>query len=93
VDSVMMRFLRDGVPVINLTKVVALAERYGLPVEPTEMPLVGSGLVFEKREHNRPLVAGLLVFLLFTLYGLLKLELGARITALGGRRRQMERMV
>jgi poly-gamma-glutamate system protein len=93
VDSVMMRFLRDGVPVINLTKVVALAESYGLPVEPTEMPLVGSGLVFEKREHNRALVAGLLVFLLFTLYGLLKLELGARITALGGRRRQMERMV
>jgi len=93
VDSVMMRFLRDGVPVINLTKVVALAERYGLPVEPTELPMAGSGLVFEKREHNRLLVAGLLLFLLFTLYGLLKLELGARLTALGGRRRQMERMV
>jgi poly-gamma-glutamate system protein len=93
VDSVMMRFLRDGVPVINLSKVVALADRYGMPIEPQELPAVGSGLVFEKREHSRPLVAGLLVFLLFTLYGLLKLELGARITALGGRRRQMERMV
>jgi len=93
VDSVMMRFLRDGVPVINMSKVVALADRYGMPVEPTELPPVGSGLVFEKREHSRPLVAGLLIFLLFTLYGLLKLELGARISALGGRRRQMERMV
>jgi len=93
VDSVMMRFLRDGVPVINLSKVVALAEHYGLPVEPTELPPVGSGLVFESRGHSRALVAGLLVFLLFTLYGLLKLELGARIAALGSRRRQMERMV
>jgi poly-gamma-glutamate system protein len=93
VDSVMMRFLRDGVPVINLSKVVTLAERYGLPVEPAELSPVGSGLVFEKREHSRPLMAGLLVFLLVALYGLLKLELGARITALGSRRRQMERMV
>ena len=93
VDSVMMRFLRDGIPVINLTKVVALAELYGLPIEPTELPPVGSGSVFESREHSRALVAGLLVFLLLALYGLLKLELGARIAALGGRRRQMERMV
>jgi poly-gamma-glutamate system protein len=93
VDNVMMRFLRDGVPVINLSKVVALAEAHGIPIEPQELPPVGSGPVFEKREHSRPLVAGLLVFLLLTLYGLLKLELGARITALVGRRRQMERMV
>jgi poly-gamma-glutamate system protein len=93
VDSVMMRFLRDGAPVVNLSKVVALAERYGLPVEPAELPPVGSGLIFEKRAHNPPLVAGLLLGLLFVLYGLLKLELGARLTALGGRRQQMERMV
>ncbi len=93
VDSVMMRFLRDGVPVVNLSKVLSLADRYGLPVEPTELPPVGTGLVFEKREHSRPLLAGLLLFLLSTLYGLLKLELGARITTLGGRRRPMERMV
>jgi poly-gamma-glutamate system protein len=93
VDSVMMRFLRDGVPVVNLSKVVALANHYGLPIEPAEVPAVGSGLVFEKRLHSRPLVAVLLVFLLSVLYGLLKLELGARITALGGRHRQMERMV
>ena len=93
VDSVMMRFLRDGVPVINLTKVVALAERYGLPVEPTELPPVGSGLVFEKSEHSRLLVAALLLFLLVALYGLLKLELGARIATLRGGRAKMERMV
>jgi hypothetical protein len=93
VDSVMMRFLTDGVPVINLSKVVPLAERFGLPIEPPELPPVGEGTVFEKREHSRPLVAGLLVFLLVALYGLLKLGLGARIVALSGAGRKIERTV
>jgi len=93
IDSVMMRFLTDGVPVINLSKVVPLAERFGLPVEPVELPPVGEGTVFEKREHSRPLVAGLLVFLLLALYGLLKLGLGARIVALSGTGRKIERSV
>jgi hypothetical protein len=94
VDSVIMRFLTDDVPVINLSKVLPLGEQYGLPIEPLELPRVGEGPVFEKRQYNRPLVAGSLVFLLLALYGLLKLELGARIAALGGsRHRPVEPMV
>lgn len=93
VDSVMIRFLQDGVPVINLSKVIPLAERYGLPVEPEELPKVGEGTVFEKREHSRPLVFGMLAFLLASLYGLLKLELGARIVALSGGSAELERTV
>ena len=94
IDSVIMRFLVDGVPVINLSKVLPLAEEYGLPIEPTELPPVGEGTIFENREYNRPLLAGSLVFLLAALYGLLKLELGARIAELSGaRRRSVEPMV
>ncbi|MDH3520045.1 MAG: poly-gamma-glutamate system protein [Myxococcales bacterium] len=94
IDSVIMRFLTDGVPVVNLSKVIPLAEQYGLPVEPTELPAVGEGSVFEKRDHNRSLIAGGLAFLLLSLYGLLKLELGARIAVLGSRkRRPLERMI
>jgi hypothetical protein len=94
IDSVIMRFLSDGTPVINLSKVVPLAEQYGLPIEPSEMHPVGEGSVFEKREYSRTLLAGLLIFLLATLYGLLKLELGARIAELGGsRRRPVEPMI
>jgi hypothetical protein len=87
-----MRFLSDGVPVINLSKVVPLATRYGLPIEPPELPPVGEGTVFENRQYSRPLVGGLLAFLLATLYGLLKLELGARILSLGGRH-ELERTI
>lgn len=93
VDSVMMRFLTEGVPVINLSKVVPLANRYGLPVEPTEMPQVGEGTVFEKRMHSQPLVAGLLAFLVAAIYGLLKLDLGGRVAGIGSRSGRIERVV
>src|SRR5882724_11092878 len=46
VDSVMMRFLTQGTPVINLSKVIPLAEMFGLPSEPAELPGTGEGPVF-----------------------------------------------
>lgn len=95
VDSVMKRFLADGVPVINLSKVVRLAESYGMPVEPLAMPGVGEGLVFERQQYSRLLVTFTLVVLVVALYGLLKLDFGTRIVALGarGRPRPIEPMV
>ena len=87
VDSVMKRFLRDGVPVVNLSKIVPLAEQYGLPLEPVALPQPGQGLVFEREGYNRLLVAGLLGFLLVSLWALLRLDVGSRIAALSGRGR------
>lgn len=87
VDSVMKRFLRDGVPVVNLSKIVPLAEMYGLDLEPVTLPLPGDGLVFERQGYNRLLVAGLLGFLLVSLWVLLRLDVGSRIAALSGRGR------
>ena len=94
VDSVTMRFLTEGTPVINLSKVIPLADDYGLPVEPPALPEVGEGPVFAKRSHDLRLVAGLLAALAVTSLVLLRLEVGARLIALGGgRRRKLERMV
>ena len=87
VDSVMKRFLRDGVPVVNLSKIVPLAERYGLALEPVALPQPGEGLVFERQGYNRLLVAALLGFLLVSLWVLLRLDVGSRIAALSGRGR------
>jgi len=87
VDSVMKRFLRDGVPVVNLSKIVPLAELYGLPLEPVALPQPGEGLIFEREGYNRLLVAGLLGFLLVSLWALLRLDVGGRIAALAGRGR------
>jgi poly-gamma-glutamate system protein len=83
VDSVMARFLRDGVPVINLSKVVPLAEAYGMPVEPQLLPRPGEGLAFQRREYNRWLAASVLAGIVISLYGLLKHQFGSRVAALG----------
>jgi poly-gamma-glutamate system protein len=93
VDSVTMRFLTQGTPVVNLSEVIPLAEQYGLPVEPTEAPDVGEGPVFAKRSHDRRLVAALLVALAGSSLVLLRLEVGARLFATGGRPGKLEPMV
>ena len=91
IDSVTMRFLGAGTPVVNLSKVVPLAERYGLPVEPTAMPPVGAGDTFERREHDARLVAVLLAGLVVLSVALLRLGVGGQL--LGGGGRKLERMV
>src|SRR2546426_4038827 len=93
VDSVTMRFLTQGTPVINLSKVIPLAEQYGLPVEPSALPEVGEGPVFAKRSHDPRLVAALLAGLALSSFALLRLEVGARLLAIGGGQRKLERMV
>ncbi len=90
IDSVTMRFLGAGTPVVNLSKVVPLAERYGLPVEPGAMPRVGEGDIFERREHDLRLVAALLLGLMAVSVALLRLGMGGSL--LGGGRK-LERMV
>lgn len=84
VDSVLKRFIDTGVPVLNLSKVVPLAELNGFPVEPQSLPAVGEGDVFVKREYNRWLVGVVLAVVLFSLYALLKLDIGARLSSFGG---------
>ena len=43
IDSVMTRFLAEGVPVIHLIRVRAMARRYGLATDPTGPIAVGQG--------------------------------------------------
>jgi poly-gamma-glutamate system protein len=78
VDSITMRFLTQGTPVINLSKVVPLAEQYGLPVEPTALAEVGVGPVFARRSHDRRVVAAAFAALAIVSFVLLRLEVGAR---------------
>jgi poly-gamma-glutamate system protein len=57
VDSVMGRFSRQGIPVIHLGKVRALAQRYGFPYAPKQMPAVGMGRPFHAQAPSRWLAA------------------------------------
>ena len=79
IDSVMSRFADRGVPVIHLSKISKLAGRYGLPLQPTNLPRIGEGRVFIQQSYNIWLAAGALALLLIMLVAFLRLDLGHRL--------------
>lgn len=93
-DNVIKRFIDDGVPVVNLSQVAKLAEEYGFPIEPLQMPQVGEGTVFVRMQYNRWLAGGVLAAILAGLYALLKLDVGVRLGGLArGKSQTIEPMV
>lgn len=84
-DSVMSRFIRDGVPVIHLVKINQLAARYGLPVQPTVSPAIGEGQIYVEDQYNLWLAAGILLGILGALYTFVRSDWGIRMfTRRGG---------
>lgn len=80
-DSVMSRFIQEGVPVIHMTKIAQQAKRYGLPIQPRTMPPVGSGSIFYRDQYNLWLTGALLLVILGSLYAFVRSDLGFRIMA------------
>lgn len=79
VDSVMVRFVQEGIPVIHLTKVEELTVKYGFPEQPKTMPLVGEGKIYATEEPNRKLAVATLLIILATIYALVRLDWGFRL--------------
>ena len=89
VDSVMLHFAELDVPVIHITRIANLAERYGLAQEPEGLPRPGEGKVFIKAEYNRWLAGGGIALILAVMLAFIRLDVGMRI--LKGARRPRER--
>jgi poly-gamma-glutamate system protein len=83
VDSVMGHFILSGTPVVHLLQMTTLATRYGLPIAPTETPLVGQGKIFVREVHNRKLAVATLVLIVLLLYAFIRLDWGYRIFTSG----------
>ena len=79
IDSVMTRFAREGVPVINMVYINTLAEKYGLPKSPVIIPKIGEGFIFLKVQYNLYLAGANLIIMIFVLYIFLRSDLGFRI--------------
>jgi poly-gamma-glutamate system protein len=79
VDSVMLRFAERDVPVVHITSIARLAARYGLAVEPEEMPRPGEGNVFYRLEYNRWLAAGGIVLIFAVMLAFIRMDVGMRI--------------
>jgi len=78
-DSVMLRFAKRDVPVIHLSRVKLLAERFGLPYEPRAAVPLGHGRVFVGSEYNRWLALGGLVAILVVMFAFLRWDIGMRV--------------
>jgi poly-gamma-glutamate system protein len=91
IDGVMARFINEGVPVIHMVHINAIANRFTLPLEPIAAPPVGEGGVFVGIDYSRPLVIGVLAFILMCLYGFIRTDIGFRIlrTSKGASKREL----
>ena len=99
IDSVMTRFVRDGVPVVHLVQVRELARRFGLPVAPSVTPQPGEGDVFAKRGQSRLLAGALAVAIVGLMFLFIRRDFGFRFlkslgrTDAGASRQPPEQMV
>jgi poly-gamma-glutamate system protein len=79
IDSVMTRFINEGVPVIHMVYVNELAERHGLPQAPTSMPRIGEGKIYFQAEYSTWLAALALAIILLALVAFIRMDIGFRI--------------
>jgi hypothetical protein len=91
IDSVMTRLSVEGVPVVHLSEIDVLAQRYGLPLQPRTIPTVGQGKIFFREVHNRWIVLVVFFSVLLMLIALVRLDWGYRLLSAGGRERTSNR--
>ena len=53
IPSVIGAFIESDMPAIHVSKIVSIAQEYGLPIAPISLPEVGQGEVFQRRVPNR----------------------------------------
>jgi poly-gamma-glutamate system protein len=64
VDSVMARFVDEGVPAIHLINVARIANAYGLPIQPQVTPDPGDGGVYQQGHYSPWLILVVLTLIL-----------------------------
>lgn len=79
IDSIMSRFIQNGIPVIHLIKAKELAETYKLPVAPQQTPKIGEGGIYVSQQYNLWLVGLSLLILIVILYVFIRSDLGFRL--------------
>jgi len=79
-DSVAARFIKDGVPVIHLARILQLAKRFGMPTgQLHELPDEGLGYAFFRTQYNRLLTGGVLIGIVASLYAFIRSDWGFRL--------------
>lgn len=79
IDSVMSRFGKEGVPIIHMTKVSVLAQKYGIPFKFTTIPRPGEGALFSSYVYNKIIVSISLFVIIAMLIFFIKMGYGGRL--------------
>jgi len=79
IDSLMSRFARERVPILNINYMKTLARTYRLPIGIKKIPKIGEGEIYYRMEYDKRLVSGVLATLLVFIYLFMKLGIGNRI--------------
>jgi poly-gamma-glutamate system protein len=88
-DSLIARFLRERIPVIQFYNVKQLARQYGLPIAPTAMPPVGQGRIYYETRYNKWLAVGVLLVIVTGLFVFSRSDWGFRILQISSRREEI----
>lgn len=80
IDSVMTRFMSKGTPVIHVVEIDRMAQKYGLPLAPQQLPPTGEGGIYNQTRYNRILVGIVLALILLSLRALVLTDFGYRFT-------------
>ncbi len=78
-DSVMSRFAKEGVPMIHMTNIRYLAEKYGIPFEYQKSQRPGDGPLFSSYEYNQVLVIFVLAVIVIFLFLFMRMGYGYRL--------------
>jgi poly-gamma-glutamate system protein len=78
-DSVMLRFAKRGIPVIHVSRVKLIAERYGLPLDTSREHVIGDSSVFVNVEYDLRLVWAALATILGVMFAFIRWDVGIRM--------------
>ena len=67
VRGVMIYMAEKNIPIIHLLNVNQLAQKYGLPVNPTPLPRPGAGEIFIQKRYSVMLTSGVTFFLIIAI--------------------------
>jgi poly-gamma-glutamate system protein len=78
-DSVIHRFMDEGIPVIHIDNIKNFVKPYGFPVDPSAIPKVGEGTIFHEKQYNLWLAGIILLGIIFGLYMFARVDWGFRL--------------
>jgi poly-gamma-glutamate system protein len=67
VRGVTIHMAEENIPIIHLLNVNQLAQKYGLPVNPTPLPRPGAGEIFIQKRYSVMLTSGVTFFLIIAI--------------------------